>query len=151
MNCLFNRKINSLCTVYGLLFTLWRVCRCISSELRNLAWLFGGRSEESLIGAYVARLLNNAKQTLRASSRMDEMNVRQLLGRTCAIMKDGMTTEEPFMSAYLLIGTNIPFTKCHTNISCYRCSGPNHYTKDCKYRPQGPRKDHQQVQCFRCE
>lgn len=71
-----------------------------------------------------------AKQTLRASSRMDEMNVSQLLGRACAIMKDGMTAEEPFMPATLL---NIPFNKCPNNISCYRCSGPKHY----KYRPQG--------------
>lgn len=118
-------------------FTLWRVYRCISSDLRNLASLFGGISEQGLLCAVVARLLNNTKQTLRVSSRMDEMNVSQLLRRTCAIMKDQMTTEEPFMSASLLIETNTPFTKYPTNIRCYRCSGPNHYTKDCKYRPQG--------------
>lgn len=57
-----------------------------------------------------------------ASLRMDEMNVSQLLAE--------MTAEEPVMAATIPIETHIPFTKCPTNISCYR---PNHYTKDYQY------------------
>lgn len=57
-----------------------------------------------------------------ALSRMDMVNVSQLLARACAVMKNEMTTEEQVTAATHPIEMDIPisFTRGPTSISCYR-------------------------------
>lgn len=57
-----------------------------------------------------------------ASSRMDMVNVSQLLARARAVMKNEMITEEPVTAATHAIEMDvpIPFTRGPTSISCYK-------------------------------
>lgn len=106
----------------------------VNVYLQGLLW---GNIGTGLACAFVAGLPIWKK--LWVSSRRAKLNVSQLLSRGQAVMKDEMSTKEPFAAATHPIETDVPllFTKCPTNISCYRCSEANCYAKDCQYWPAG--------------
>lgn len=106
----------------------------VNVYLQGLLW---GNIGTGLACAFVAGLPIWKK--LWVSSRRAKLNVSQLLSRGQAVMKDKMSTKEPFAAATHPIETDVPllFTKCPTNISCYRCSEANCYAKDCQYWPAG--------------
>lgn len=131
MICFFNRQIHCLWTVYCSSSTFWGVCQCISSRLAlGEYW--------NRVGMCFCSWTANMKETV-VSSRRAKLNVSQLLSRGQAVMKDEMSTKEPFAAATHPIETDVPllFTKCPTNISCDRCSEANCYAKDCQYWPAG--------------
>ncbi|MPC63075.1 hypothetical protein E2C01_057167 [Portunus trituberculatus] len=58
------------------------------AELRRLASLFGGMSEKGLACAFVAGLPESIRGLLRAGSRMETLDLPQILARTRAVVHD---------------------------------------------------------------
>ena len=110
--------------------------------------------------AFVSGLSQHDRQLLRASSRMDTMNVEQLLTRARAIMTDdggcevsaAASVEQPHSNA------EVPSSiRCRGTVICYKCSGPNHVARNCTARgvtrpegSDGARNFGRKQRCFRC-
>ena len=80
------------------------------------------------------RLQNHMGEHPRASSKMDEMTLGQILTRTCAIMSD---EKESVAAAIKPVQSSnnqtSPSASALRNITCYKCSGRNHFARDCQY------------------
>ena len=63
-------------------------CDVYLAELRRLGVLFGGVSDKTLMCAFVAGLPDNVRQVLRAVTRLESMNVQEVLIRARAVMTD---------------------------------------------------------------
>lgn len=118
------------------------------ADLRRLAVLFGGMPDTSLACAFVAGLPEAARRTLRASSRIESMDIDQILSRARAVL-----VEEGNSGA---IGAGIvPRCACAGKeieavaVTCHSCGQPNHYARDCLTRREG-RSRRNSIRCFRC-
>ena len=80
--------------------------------------------------AFPAGLPDNASRLLRASSRLNEHGLDKLLARARNILKDNT---EPVSAA-----VEAP-EQPREGPRCYRCGGPNHFSRDC--RSQSSTKD----------
>ena len=109
------------------------------ADLRKLARSFGGVSEQALACALVAGLPEAVRQTLRATSRMDALNPRQLLERARALM----TENSSFACAGLGKESGAagprkkmdgPRRMTERGPSCFECGGANHLARDCLLR-----------------
>ncbi|KFD56668.1 hypothetical protein M513_02344 [Trichuris suis] len=98
--------------------------------LRRLASLFGGVPEKELICAFVTGLPDSIRQLLRASCRMEDLTLEQLLARTRAVISD----ECPDAIGEICLNARVSQTRSQTSGSeprCYACGGLSHYAKDC--------------------
>ena len=103
------------------------------AELEKLALLVGKLPEQWMVCAFVSGLSSHVKRTLR----MDDMTLGQLLTRARAIMIDEKEFEEIIAATTQPAGTPDnpdPPINHYGNITCYRCQGLNHFTKDCQYQ-----------------
>ena len=113
------------------------------AELRWLAWLVGGPLPERwLTCAFVSGLPRHVKHLLHASSRMETMNVEQLLTRARAVMTDDEGPAELAAASTRRIPSESKMRSDDRKFACYRCGGPNHMAKDCLQDCQ-ERLDHQ--------
>jgi hypothetical protein len=96
------------------------------ADLRKLASSFGGLPDEAMACAFVAGLPEAVRQLLRASARVEEMDVGQILSRARAIMTD----EAPVVCAAQ------PGSGGSSRAApvCFECGLPNHLAKDCFQR-----------------
>lgn len=112
------------------------------ADLRRLAGLFGGLPDTGLICAFVAGLPESVRRMLRAGSRIESMDITQILNRARAMLVE----EEA--------GTVLAGVEGATNVTCRRCGQPNHYARDClmrsEWRNEGSRSRRGRVRCFRC-
>ena len=131
------------------------------AELRQLTSLFGGISDKALACAFVAGLPGGVRQLLRAGSRMESLDLDQILARTRAVIRD----DSPFGSSVACLGaTTYPSATSRvteTSQRCYVCNGPNHFARDClahhhsdsaggrAARSVGNRSQ-RRVKCFQC-
>ena len=104
------------------------------ADLRRLSAAFGGVSDQALGCAFVAELPETVRQTLRASSRMETMNIHEILQRARAVLADepvvvgavqargGTTSRPPRTSA------------APEAVGCFECGLPNHRARDCLLR-----------------
>lgn len=105
------------------------------ADLRKLAASFGGLPDKALVCAFVAALPENVRQLLRAGSRMDSLDLQQLLGRARAVMAD----DDVIACAAQLKNNKVgaasrrkdPKPGAPMGLRCWRCGGP-HTLKDCK-------------------
>lgn len=70
------------------------------AELQRLASLFGRMTYKALACAFMARLLENICQLLRAGSHMEALNLNQILGQAKVVIKDN----SPLGSSEMCLG-----------------------------------------------
>ena len=58
------------------------------ADLRRMAGLFGGMSDDGLACAFVAGLPEAVRRSMRAGTRLEQMTVSELLARARAVMAD---------------------------------------------------------------
>lgn len=118
-----------------------------------MALLFGGLPDKALTCAFVAGLPDAARQSLRASSRMEALPLEAVLARARAIMADdfsvaaaadGMSRRATGRSTFAVAPQkNTPL--------CYECHQPNHLARDCLLRQKtSAGRNGRQRRCYRC-
>ncbi|KAG0713665.1 hypothetical protein GWK47_015711 [Chionoecetes opilio] len=71
------------------------------ADLRRLAALFGGIPDNGLICAFVAGLPSSVSHILRAGSRLEDLDITQVLSRARAVLVEGVAgagTTNPWMA-----------------------------------------------------
>ena len=102
------------------------------AELRRLASLFGGMSDKALACAFVAGLPEGVRQLLRAGSRLEALDLDQILARARAILKDdGTVGSSPEACLGASAKPSVELCAATTSLRCYMCGGPNHLARDC--------------------
>ena len=129
------------------------------ADLRRLASLFGGITDKGLSCAFVAGLPESVRQLLRAGSRMETLELDQILTRARAVIQDDGTfsVREVSLGAKQFDAGEQPAALSRR---CYACNGLNHLARDCLARHQYssfgrgqktaggvPRRA---VRCYRC-
>ena len=102
-------------------------------ELQRLSVLFGGISNCSMAYAFVRGMPDQVKR-LRASTRMDDLSIDQMLACDLVIMKVEAMEEGMVVAAVRTTPDETRELPCGP-ISCHRCNSPNHFAKDCA--PEG--------------
>lgn len=122
------------------------------AELRRLSSLFGGMSEKGLACAFVSGLPESVRQLLRAGSRMEALDIGQLLTRARAVIRDDGTSgiQEACLAAQ---GDGKQISA--SNQRCYICDGVNHFARNCLARrgEAGTNRglsQRRRVRCYRC-
>ena len=128
------------------------------AELRRLATLFDGMNDKALACAFVS---GEVRQLLRTGSRMEALDLDQILTRARAVIKDNtvFVTSEASLGATVRHGV----VQCAavTHRRCFVCDGQNHLVRDCLARHQGDmmsggagssgsRRPQRSVRCYRC-
>ena len=129
------------------------------AELRRLAPLFGGMSDKGLACAFVSGLPEGVRQLLRTGSRLEELELDQILARARAVMRD----ETPLGAAgmeFRVRGSGTEPPPAASPLRCYVCSGPNHLARDClagsrdrrgnKNENNFQRPARRNIRCYRC-
>lgn len=121
------------------------------ADLRRLAELFGGMTDGGLSCAFVAGLPETARHILRAGSRMESMDINQLLNRARAVLADenhgaGTSTHLSYVSSH----TAAPASSGLSVVRCLACNQPNHYARNCLGGRGGRRGGRGSVRCFTC-
>ena len=93
------------------------------ADLRKLAVPFGSATPCILGCAFLAGLLDDTSRLLQASLRLNELGLVKLPARARNILKDDM---EPVLAA-----VEVPKSP-REGPRCYRCGGPNHFSRDCQ-------------------
>ena len=131
------------------------------ADLHRLVRLVGEPlPDRRMTCAFVSGLPQHVTQLLRASSRMETINVEQLLTRVRTIITDdggckvsgAAFVEQPHSNA------EVPSSiRRSGTVICYKCSGPNHVARNCSVGgvrrpevPDGARKFDREQRCFRC-
>ena len=107
------------------------------SELRRLAALFGGVSDRTLLCAFVAGLPESVRQTVRAGTRAESLDLNSTLARVRAVLSDdrGIT-----MAAAAVRGKP---AAARGSVGrrrvrrCWTCGAPDHISPQCPVRYPG--------------
>ena len=124
------------------------------AELRRLAGLFGGMSDEALGCAFVAGLPQVTRQALRAGARIEQMSITELLHRARALL----VSEHPASAVAAAVAEGgrrkmPPADVSTARIVCYACGQANHLARDCLAKTNVQRqggRGQRNVRCFRC-
>ena len=132
------------------------------ADLRRFAGLFGGLSDTGLACAFVAGLPEATRRVLRAGSRMEAMDISQLLSRARAVVVEDDGAAPAFaavVSSPRRFGnTSRQFETTRPDAATvlfHVCHQPNHYARDCLSercgRGRGAHRGARgHVRCFRC-
>ena len=116
------------------------------ADLRRLAVLFGGANDRILGCTFLAGLPDDASRLLRASLRLNVLGLDELLARAQNILKDD--------TELVLAALEAPEPKTEGS-RCYRCGGPNHFSRDCRSRRSTKDTPDQRawtrIRCHRCD
>ncbi|KFD48910.1 hypothetical protein M514_10273 [Trichuris suis] len=111
------------------------------ADLRRLVSLFGGVSDKALRCAFVAGLPEHVRQPLRGGSRLEELNLSQVLARARAVITD----DRPGDAREAFLGAKEAKSSPRVAVSaqrCYACGVPNHFARNCTaQRLQSPKKE----------
>ena len=106
------------------------------ADLRRLASLFGGVSDTALGCGFVAGLPETVRHALRAGSRMETLELTELVERARAVMVDSCVAAA--VTAPAAAGARR--RPRPGPVTCYRCGAAGHIFRDCPT-----------VICFRCQ
>ena len=120
------------------------------ADLRRLAELFGGISDSALSCAFVAGLPEASRHILRAGSRMESLDINQLLQRARAVLAND--NPEVGASTHFTCATRCTASAPTDpgSLRCLACNQPNHYARDCLAGRRGRRGGRSSVRCFAC-
>ena len=105
-------------------------------------------TEQGLVCAFIAGLLEHAENLLQATTRVDDLPISEILACARAILKDSLTGTESAAAATQLPGRQ---EKGVTALRrCYVCQEPNHMVRDCPRRRGSPRSPKILI-CYRCK
>lgn len=123
------------------------------ADLRHLASLFGGVSDQALACAFVTGLPDDVRQLLRAGSRMESLNLDQIVSRVRAVIRDDGSN----LTAEACLGaTRTEARRTAPDARCFECNGVNHFARDCLARRKGEvvrgsgNRSRQRVRCYKC-
>ncbi|KAK4324816.1 hypothetical protein Pmani_004557 [Petrolisthes manimaculis] len=89
-------------------------------------------SEKGLACAFVAGLPDSVQQLLRAGSRMESLDLEQILTRARAVIRDDCSSVKEVCLGARGHGAG------GSSQRCYVCNGLNHFARDCLARQQDP-------------
>ena len=119
-----------------------------------LATLFCGVNNKVLVCAFVAGLPEDIRQLLRAGSRMESLDLNQILTRARAVVRD----DGPCRTTVACLGAARPGAGPSTTTDsnrCFECGGPNYFARNCTARHRrgavhgGWSRSRQRVTCFK--
>ena len=117
------------------------------ADLRRLAVLFGGIPDAGLSCAFVAGLPESTRHILRASSRLEDMNINQIVARARAVLAE----EDVSVGAAASLSTQQYRTPPGSvNVLCRACNHPNHHARACLARGNWRRGRRGNVRCYGC-
>jgi len=118
------------------------------AELKKLSSFFGGVPEETLRCAFVAGLPDSVRQTLRAGSRIETMNIEGIVARARALLSE----ERGVACAVRSQEHEFAGAAFQRPIRCLECNMPNHIAKNCLLRGRGNSRSNARGRrrCFRC-
>ena len=118
------------------------------ADLRRLADLFGGMTDTGLACAFVAGLPESARHILRAGSRMESMDLGEILCRARAVLLE--ETRGAAAAGVALRPSCADRQDEAAAVTCRGCGQPNHYARDCVLGRTGRRNGRASVRCYRC-
>lgn len=116
------------------------------ADLRRLAVLFGGIPDAGLSCAFVAGLPDSARHILRAGTRLEDMDISQIVARARAVLA------EENISAGVASFSNQQSraSPASVGVLCRTCNQPNHYARACLARRGWRRGGRVSVRCYAC-
>lgn len=120
------------------------------AELRRLAGLFGGIPDSGLSCAFLAGLPEAARHVLRAGSRMESMDIKDLLDRARAVLADDSLGAAAAAQVFGSTQHAAAATSTGGEVRCLTCNQLNHYARDCLAGRGGRRGGRSIVRCFTC-
>ena len=112
------------------------------SELRRLAALFGGVSDQTLLCAFVGGLPDSVRQTIRAGTRADSLDLNSTLARVRAVLNDDRSVVMAVVTAGStarrgIAGRGHTPRGQHRLRRCWTCGSPDHISPQCPVRGSG--------------
>lgn len=109
------------------------------ADLKRLAALFGGIPERGLCCAFVAGLPEAVRQTLRAGSRAEGLELASVLTRARALLSDERASAS---AAAAQRNQPVPAQRPQNrrprgSRCCWTCGQPGHFAANCPHRPLG--------------
>ena len=123
------------------------------ADLRRLASLFGGLSDEALGCAFIAGLPQGARQVMRSGASIEAMSLEELLNRARALLVDVETGSAAAAITGGADGGRFRQDSSANVVICYSCRQPNHMARDCLSRSNGRGQSLRgsgNKRCFRC-
>ena len=121
------------------------------ADLKQLATLFGGLSEEGLGCAFVAGLPDSVKQMLRAGARMESLTLSETVDRARAVLREeyGVTETAAALARRDSERRGQGFSSGRREQGpCFVCGRLGHIARDCSARGGGGARA---IRCFRCD
>ena len=115
------------------------------ADLRRLAELFGGIPEAGLSCAFVAGLPDSARHVLRAGSRLEELDIHQIVTRARAVL-----AEENVGAGAASVCHQHRAASTTAGVLCRACNQPNHFARSCTARRGWRRGGRGNARCYGC-
>lgn len=109
------------------------------SDLRRLAALFGGASDQTLLCAFVAGLPDTVRQTIRAGTRAESLTLNSALARVRAVLQDerGVTTAAGVAMRGGREARGPPWRGERRLRRCWTCGATDHISPQCPVKKSG--------------
>ena len=123
------------------------------TDLQRLAWLVGETPPECWIKtAFVNGLPSDVKGLLWSSTRLETLTLREVLERARAVLVDTRDKHLAAVARHEQTSHTPNTLKSHqSDVTCFRCGGPNHLARDCMQRSSVRHwKERSSIRCHLC-
>lgn len=118
------------------------------ADLRRLAVLFGGIPDDGLSCAFVAGLPESVRHVLRASTRLEDLDMNQLVARARSVLAEENTNAGAAASVFNQQCRGVPAAT--NTVLCHACGQPNHHARMCLARRGWRRGGRGRGRCYEC-
>ena len=102
------------------------------ADLRRLSRLAGGVNDAVLACAFVAGLPEAVRHSLRAGSRMESLELSQIVARARALMADSPAVVAAAQQRSTTAGSGGGGARREEPVLCYNCRRPGHLARQCR-------------------